>query len=306
MNFENQTKKNYFNDFLLILLIIGSGFIIGQFISIIILNIFGTPISSETNNLNNIDNLLNANLLKAIQFFSALFTFVLPTIIISKLKSNSTRSFLKLNSSPDISYYFLIVLFILSIMPILNLIIQWNESIVFPEWLSGIESSMRASEESVKEMMELILSGHSHFDLAINIFLIAILPAIGEEFLFRGVLQKHFADWFKNIHISIIITAIIFSAIHMQFFGFFPRFLLGIFFGYLVYYTKSLWTAIWAHFFNNAMAIITMFYISRGNISAEIESFGTSKNDIYYVAIGIIASIIIGYQLFRKKKPHLL
>jgi membrane protease YdiL (CAAX protease family) len=128
-----------------------------------------------------------------------------------------------------------------------------------PESMQSLEQNFKAAEESSKNMVNVMISGTSISALIINILLVGLLPAVGEELLFRGVIQKHLAAMFKNQHVAIFIAAFLFSAVHFQFYGFIPRLMLGMIFGYLVYYSGSMWTAIFAHFFNNSMAVIAIF-----------------------------------------------
>lgn len=291
--------KQHISDFLLIIVIIGFGFILGQILSISILKFLDPALFQEMDLIKESHDMNRINVLKFIQFMSAFCTFVLPSFVIGKIFGNRATSYLSLNRTPDFSYYFFIVVFMLSVMPLMNVIIDFNENLKFPEWMSGLEERLRSKEDSSQSMIRLILSGDRYFDLLINIIVIAALPALGEELLFRGILQKYFTSVFKNPHFGILLSAVIFSAIHFQFFGFVPRFLLGALFGYLVYFSGSLWTAIWAHFFNNALAVTAMFFISKGDISVEIENFGTRGTDIYYIVFGCIIALFVGYKLFK-------
>lgn len=239
------------------------------------------------------------NLLKILQFVSAIFTFVIPPIIIALLFGESIASYLMLNKSPKLLFYILSVLLIFSILPFMNIVIMWNKAINLPESMSAIEESMISMEESGLRMTEFMLAGSGSFAFLINILIMAVLPAIGEELLFRGLIQKHLIDWTKKPHLAIILSAIIFSTVHFQFYGFFPRMLLGMLFGYLVYYSGSLWPAIFAHFFNNLMAVLA-FKFSEGSIGdTEIDSFGTNPTDIYYVVIGLVAAFFIGRYMIK-------
>src|SRR5690606_2422366 len=118
---------------------------------------------------------------------------------------------------------------------------------------------MKVQELQMEKITEKILQVTSFSGLLLNLLVIAIIPAIGEELLFRGCLQPVFHRWTKNIHIAIWITAIIFSAIHVQFYGFIPRMLMGAVFGYMLYWGRSIWLPIIAHFINNATAVIYTF-----------------------------------------------
>ncbi|MFK7899254.1 MAG: CPBP family glutamic-type intramembrane protease [Cyclobacteriaceae bacterium] len=142
------------------------------------------------------------------------------------------------------------------IMPLIGSLYQWNMAIELPEFLSGFEKWAKGLEEKAKVATEYLTSLSNPSDIILGIVAIAILPAIGEELAFRGVLQPLLTRLGGNTHIGIIVTGIIFSAIHMQFYGFLPRMLLGILFGYLFYWSQNLWVPILAHFINNASALI--------------------------------------------------
>lgn len=273
---------------------------IGQIISLIIASIINPELFQNLDQIS--PEMVNEiSLLKTLQVISALFSFVIPPIIIAVLFGDNISSFLLLNKSPKIAYYGLIILFIFSILPFMNIIIMWNQAIKLPESMSSIEESMISMEESGLRMTKFLLAGSGTLNLIINILIMAILPAIGEEFMFRGIIQKHLIEWTKKPHIAIIISAIIFSSIHFQFYGFFPRLLLGMLFGYLVFYSGSLWPAIFAHFFNNLMAVISYKFSGESLGESEIDSFGTAGSDIYYVVLGLTAAFFIGRYLFRKR-----
>jgi membrane protease YdiL (CAAX protease family) len=240
------------------------------------------------------------NILKLIQAISSFFTFILPSFVITKLLEHNTVGVLKLNRSPQLAYYILAYFFMIAAMPLMNLIIEWNNNITFPSWMSGIEGYMRSSEDANMHITKIMLSGNTYSVLLINLIIIALIPALGEELLFRGIMQKYLNDWIKNPHIAILITGIIFSAIHFQFYGFVPRLLLGIFFGYLVYFSGSLWPAIFAHFANNGMAVLVQFLINKGTINDDIGTLGAKLTDIYYLIIGVAIAVFIGKYLFRK------
>ena len=117
----------------------------------------------------------------------------------------------------------------------------------------------------------------------VNLLMVAVLAAVGEELIFRGILVKLFREWTGNIHLAVIIPALLFSTLHLQFYGFFGRLALGIILGYLFVWSGSLWVPIAVHFLNNAMAVIVSSLDHRGLISTDLESFGSSQN-IYVIA----------------------
>lgn len=275
-------------------------YLAGQIINSVLMSSFLPELSTKIPLLTDSD-MYEISILKTLQFISALFSFLIPAIIINKLFSNKEESFLSYKTSPTVWFYLLIPVFLISIMPLMNIIIQWNESIVLPDSMSSMETKIKEMEGASQKMIELMLSGTTVYSILINIVLVAILPALGEEFLFRGILQKHFKELFGNPHIAIFVAAFLFSAIHFQFFGFVPRLILGMIFGYLVYFSGSIWPAVFAHFFNNFMAI-SVTYLSKSNeIIAETDSFGTKAADIYFVLIGVLFASLIGWIMIKKK-----
>ena len=131
--------------------------------------------------------------------------------------------------------------------------------------------------------------------------MIAIIPSVGEELFFRGLLQRLFSEWFRNVHIAIFVTSFLFAAIHMQFYGFLPRMMLGILLGYLFYWTGSIWIPVFAHFLNNGSAVILSFLINRGTISSGYEDFGATEN-LFLIASSILFTGGLLYLVYRTGK----
>ena len=129
-------------------------------------------------------------------------------------------------------------------------------------------------------------------------FLIALIPAIGEELLFRGVLQQLFTKWTGEAHLAIFISAFLFSAIHLQFFGFLPRFVLGLVLGYMFYWSKNLWLPILAHFTNNAFAIIFNYHFVADKIQIDFLNEETSVN-ISAALISLLAVALLMFLLHK-------
>ncbi|HOY38140.1 MAG: CPBP family intramembrane metalloprotease [Bacteroidales bacterium] len=302
MTHNDQILKN-FRVIALTILIIALGFILAQITTAIVLIHGGvTDINSLTGPNPDAGAL---GILKLGQFFSSFFSFLLPAIIVAWLIYRKPAERLKLNSVCHIAWYVLPVVILFFSLPWMNMVIKWNEAITFPECMSGLYHSLQDSEQMAKKMTELILSGNSTYTLLINILLVALLPALAEELMFRGIIQSLIHDLTHNKHVAVLLSAILFSAIHFQFFGFIPRFLLGAFFGYLVMYSGSLWPAILAHFFNNAMAVIVYFYINKGAIQKDLEDFGSNSSDIMFTLISAMITIFLIAILFRKFKSEL-
>lgn len=184
-----------------------------------------------------------------------------------------------------------------------TLLLKWNQDIVFPEFLRGFEEWAREREDEAAVQTEALTKMNSAADLLLALAVIAILPAIGEEFLFRGIMQNEFYRGTRNMHVSIWATAIIFSAIHLQFFGFLPRLLLGAIFGYLYYWSANLWVAIFAHFVNNGAQIVALYYYQRGAFDFDLEKPESVPANV--VVVSVLATGGLLYYLYRYFSSHM-
>ena len=166
----------------------------------------------------------------------------------------------------------MIVLFIsLFIIPIIGIIGDWNLKIGLPPSFHHVESWMKEMEETNSQTIKKLTADLGLTTLLLNFLVMAVVPAIAEEFLFRGAIQHFLLSVLKNKHVVIIITAFIFSAIHLQFYGFIPRFLLGIYLGYLAVWSGTLFLPIIAHFMHNFLSLIFDYFSKQNNgVSSEI------------------------------------
>lgn len=297
---RNQEFKLYQKTSLILIIILLS-YLAGQIINAIIMSSFAPDISEKIIYLTK-SHVNEIWVLRLLQFISASFSFLIPALIINRLFSQNNRSYISSDHSPALWYYLLIPVLVFSVMPLMNIIIEWNESIVLPDILADVEAKMKEMEDSSQQMINLMLSGTSSFIISVNIILVAVLPALGEEFLFRGVIQKHLKELLRNYHIAIFISAFLFSAVHFQFYGFIPRLLLGMVFGYLAYFSGSVWPAVFAHFFNNLMAILVTYLSDTNEIIAETDSFGTKSSDIYFIIMGVILTGLIFWIMVKYKR----
>ena len=197
-------------------------------------------------------------ILQAAQFFSAICIFLLPAFVTAWLCSNQPKSYLSIRTFPDIRLLGVICLATLLFSPTVSLTGYFNSQMHLPESMAAIEEWMKSTEEVAEALVEKMISGKGIVAFIINLIVIAVVAGVTEEFLFRGALLHIIRQKIKNHHIAIWIVAILFSAIHLQFYGFIPRMLLGAYLGYLVYWTKNIWVPVFAHFFHNAVAFIGM------------------------------------------------
>lgn len=245
--------------------------------------------------------------LKYLQMVNQVGLFIMPPLLFALLISSTPMAYLRIKRSH--CWYTLATAGVLIIVaiPFVNWLIAINQQVVFPEWLSSVEQWMRRSEADAEQLTRAFLNVHSLKGLMVNIVMIGILPAVGEELLFRGVLLKLFSDIFRNTHGAIWFVAVLFSALHMQFFGFFPRMMLGLLFGYLLVWTDSLWVPIFAHFVNNTFAVIISYFSVRGDITTAVEDIGSFESG--YAVLGsvlLIAGLLAGIYYHEKHKRAVL
>ena len=178
------------------------------------------------------------------------------------------------------------ILFAVAALPMISLLAEWNKGMELPQFLASIEEMMREMEESSKVLTERFLNTTSEWMLFVNLLVMALLPAVCEEMMFRGWLQRALGQS-VDYHTAIWVSAIVFSAIHFQFYGFVPRMVIGAALGYLYYYTGSLWAPIVAHFTNNAAAVVTAFLSYNGYTSIDFDLIGTG--DTWYLSVASVA-----------------
>jgi len=237
--------------------------------------------------------------LKLFQLFSAIGLFIVPPLLYGIISPKNSFKKLSLSTlSKPINYLLILLLMIIS-TPFISWIIELNANMILPDFLSGIEQWMRASENQAEELTQAFLTFNGLGSLFYILIIVAIVPAIGEELLFRGVLQKIVINWTKNPHLGIWITAILFSALHMQFFGFFPRLLLGLMFGYIFLWSKSLWLPIIGHFINNGSVVIASYFYPDSVEEADISIFKENEYSIVFYILSFVISVFIFY-LIRK------
>lgn len=240
----------------------------------------------------------NITAVKFFQIFQSVGVFIIPSLILAFIFYGDYREYLKLKNSPNIIYIILAILSIIVSVPVINYFSYLNSNIDLPDFMGILEDKIIDMENEANYLMESFLDTLTVKGFILNIIMICILPALGEELLFRGIFQQLFIEWTKNIHIGILLGAFLFSFIHFQFFGFLPRLLLGIYFGYLFVWSRTIWLPIIAHFTNNAFAVV-YYYISGRSIGhSEIENIGTSEGDFIFLTLSIFLSFTLIYSIY--------
>lgn len=200
------------------------------------------------------------------------FTFLIPGVIYWRWsEQHRVEEFIR-RPLPSFVLLGVACLAVLAFMPMNSLIIEWNNHLYLPQGLFRIENWMKRKEQELAVMTQFLTSFNSLSKLMVAITVMAIIPAIGEEVLFRGIIQRKIFHKIGDMHISIWLTAILFSAIHLQFLGFFPRVILGAMFGYMYAWSRNLWTPIFAHFVNNATTLLMVYLSNQQLIAVDVEN----------------------------------
>jgi len=185
-------------------------------------------------------------------------------------------------------------------LPVTNQLTSWNEGMSFGKGLTWLENWIKSLEETAQAATEKMLNVDTIGGLLSNLLIIALIPAVGEEMTFRGVLQQSLTRK-MNPHAAIILSAAIFSFIHFQFYGFLPRMFLGILLGYMFYITGSLWTSILMHFVNNGLVVVFYYLNNKGITNVDVEHFGEGWSIWLFVASGVATFALIAWS-WRKSR----
>lgn len=256
-----------------------------------------------------------------LQTVQSIATFVLPPILCALLwYKGQWKEWLHLSAYQPLGLSAsrhqatgIAVLLMIVALPGLTLLAQLNQQISLPECMAGLEAKLRAMEEAAMAVTEQFVKADNAGQFVVTLFVVAILPAFGEELTFRSLLINFFAGknfqlstnkpdgFFKlstinyKLKIAIWVSAILFSAVHMQFFGFIPRMLLGALFGYVLVWSGSLWLPIAMHLTNNALAVVVYNILYwQGVDTAAADTFGSGDT----LWVGILSLILTGVGIF--------
>ena len=242
------------------------------------------------------------SVLRIAQISSQIFTFVLPPILYAILVKENPVSALGLNK---VKFYWLLlgIAMMYIILPLNSAFAEWNAELKLPESMKALEELMKSMQDAAAEATEKMLNVNNISGLIINIIMIAGLAALGEELLFRSLLQTSLIKICKNAHIGIIIASAVFSFIHFEFYGFLPRLVLGLLLGYMFYFSGSIWVPMLMHFLNNGTIVVLYFLNNKGITNIDLETFGKTSTPILIASI--IAMIALFYLSIRcSKKEH--
>jgi uncharacterized protein len=247
---------------------------------------------------------VTVRILAITQMTSQVGLFIVPPVLFVWLLYGArfTPAMLQINHWPKLFTILMTLAALVMSLPLIAWLTKINMAIPLPSPL------MRAEENAVL-IVQLFFddSGISRFIM--NMFMVAIIPAIGEEFFFRGIIQTWLSRGMKNIHLAVITSAFIFSFFHFQFHGFIPRMVLGMFFGYLLVWSGNIWIPVIAHLINNGAAVLVEFMAQNGILKQGYQEFGqnTEVGAVVFSAFSLATiSLLIWYaerHIISKKKP---
>lgn len=274
----------------------------GKLLIFILLLIFGLAFSIVLGTIVTIINgsdLQDLKNLQITQIISGVVGFLMPAVVYAMLVQEKPWIYLGFNKLPIWSLLGIVAMF--TIIPFLSLVTDWNDSISFPESMSAIEEQMRSLQARSEDVIKLFIGQGSLFS---SLMIVALLAAVSEELLFRSVIQKALIKLFKNAHVAIIVTALVFSAFHGDFFGFFPRFILGMMLGYMFWMSGSIFPSMLMHFVNNATIVMLYYLNTRGFSDIDVEHFGSTDN-VAIIILSLITTVAIFITCYRlNNKRH--
>jgi membrane protease YdiL (CAAX protease family) len=227
------------------------------------------------------------------QAVQSVATFVLGGWLYAYLISPHPMQYLGLcgASGSKVKLYVLAWLGMVSLSPLISVTALWNDAITLPACLQSLETWMRSMEDVANETTLTLMQGDGIGHWIGCIVVMAAIPALGEELLFRGCLQKGLQNKTSNGHLAVWLTACIFSFIHFQFYGFIPRMILGVVLGYFYLYSQSLWVPIWAHFYNNATSVIAYKLFYEGGSETNLSTMGapTDLETTWLIGLAVVS-----------------
>lgn len=270
------------------------GMVVGNLGFILVFQLVKQSSVSELISGDDLVNMLTTRQLLIMQMSSQVLSLVIPSIIFIRHWPSSIS---KINSKDfDLILLGIALLLFLFFMPIVGWSAYLNQTITLADWMID-------SEQKMIQLMAQLLEFKSIADLVIGIVVIALIPALAEELVFRGIIQNLLAKILNRADLSIILTALVFSIIHMQFAGFLPRFLLGLILGFIYFRAGNLWVVIVLHFINNAVQVFTFHFMS-SDILTELTKI-QEPPDLYLSIISCLLFFLLIFYFNKRTKTHL-
>ena len=277
MNIQQSNERSALSSIFIIIGLVLVGMVVGNIFAAIVMVLVSGIDLHDFANLNQSIMASPTGWLSMIlgQGVAAIFTFIATAWLYWTVIEKKNMSELNFKTLPTPVIFILVIAAQFIFMPFNGWLQAINENMVLPASLKGLEDFMKSMEDSLADVTKFLTTFNSFGEYLLALVVIAVIAGIGEELIFRGLIQRKLFLGTKNIHVAIWGAAFIFSFIHFQFYGFLPRMFLGALFGYLYFWTGNLWIPIAAHIFNNAFAVTIMYLIHLGKVSPEVENMDT-------------------------------
>lgn len=259
--------------------------------------IYGFPVSELMSMSSSMTpELVAAN--KLVQIIGSIGTFIIPAFFLSYLFTGDFFSLYSFREPLRGLPVLLVLAMTVSVIPLINYMAELNLRLHLP--FESVDTFLRDLELAAEKVMKAFTSNRTPGALAVNLFMIGVLAAVGEELIFRGLIQSLLIKITRNVHLAVFLTAFVFSAFHFQFFSFLPRFFLGLLLGYLLVWGKSIWYPILAHFVNNAMGVVYYYFNSMGSVDDKLEEIGTSSMMPIAAVLSLLLFVLFFAAWFRQ------
>lgn len=238
-----------------------------------------------------------ADYYRFLQVFNAIGMFLVPALLFSFFQQKRWFSYNCADRLPrSVPAVLYVIIAAMLILPLAGVLVELGKLMTWPSFMSGIEEWMHEKQAASDHILELMTADTHVSTLLLNLLVCALLPAVCEEFFFRGSLQQVLLRWSKNTHVAIWLTGFIFSAIHFQIDGFVARWLLGAYLGYLLVWSGSLWLPILAHFLHNALSILIAHILLVNNTATEEH---LTLSSILFASISLLFLIFFIYLIYK-------
>ena len=276
----------------LVLFMLGGMLVFSSLGTVIIMLLYHTPQMLEASD--------PVTAIRISQTLTTIGTFLVPALLFAYCQNRQWFDYNAANRRPKQSMVNMVLILSITLLPVVGVLASFNEFIMPQE--GAMAEFMRDMEEAANHILELVTTQRSSWDLIANLLVFAVLAGVCEEFFFQGSLQPLLMNWTKNPHVGILLTALIFSVLHFQFYGFIPRFLLGVYLGYLFYWSRSLWLPILAHVLHNALTILMDFTLQGRGIDTNNMQFTDMRGALPMAAACTLVSataIVYVWRIYR-------
>lgn len=232
----------------------------------------------------------------------SLFQLIVPAIATAMIVTRRPATFLAIDRRIDLRLLLLAAAALITATPMMNRLIALNEAVTLPDSLAWLEQSLKQMEEQAAATIAVMQGGTSVGDLVMNILIIGVLAGLGEELFFRGTFLRLMTTGRINPHIAVWTVAVVFSAVHLQFYGFVPRTLLGAYFGYLVVWTRCLWIPVIIHALNNIIYVSSEWIAARQGLDESAINSYDGNLLVNAASVIITAALLIVIYRLRPKE----